>query len=433
MNTPPSDQPQVRPITTEEIEFPERIPTPCWLFIPEGSAGIQDKDEWVHRGKPFTHRSVLSCTHWHPDQPSAPTVRPDEKPADLRAIAAAHLWNALRCPAELCPRLVNNGVNSLAAMIGITDDDLIEMGFTEIEAETLMRCFQATPEGRPMPKPTPAPVSAERGSENWVPLADVVEVLRHPNFYWGSMGGLTSLKYMELRIDTRDNKCVVRDRDGKPVSMERIRESLANPIRPDMNQNTPHPRETMGKGATAIIEDFLVSGLGYVKGGVAPKILAVKLAKLLPSATTTLPSSASLPESAVEKCAEEQANNLHAVLMGAHGLITMCRDHFLERELAACDGNSLYAPECLTAILKINQADKDFARFKSLAKGRHLVRPAMRETVRPQAIAAINAVGEGDTFPLPDKTTGGPVRPLPGCTFDTPPPKSATEKQEGAR
>ena len=63
--------------------------------------------------------------------------------------------------------------------------------------------------------------------------------------------------------------------------------------------------------------------------------------------------------------AVKQANNLHAVLMGAHGLITMCREHFIERELAACDGNPLYAPECLTALLKINQADKDFTAFKA--------------------------------------------------------------------
>lgn len=72
---------------------------------------------------------------------------------------------------------------------------------------------------------------------DWVPLLEVVELLHHPNFYWGSMGGLTGLKYLDLHIDTRDNQCVVTDRDGNPVSLATIRAALAKPIMADMNEN----------------------------------------------------------------------------------------------------------------------------------------------------------------------------------------------------
>lgn len=67
---------------------------------------------------------------------------------------------------------------------------------------------------------------------------------------------------------------------------------------------------------------------------------------------------------------EKLAANLHAVLMGAHGLITMCREHFIERELAACDGNFLFAQDCLTAIQKINRADKEFCARSAVARAK---------------------------------------------------------------
>jgi hypothetical protein len=61
-------------------------------------------------------------------------------------------------------------------------------------------------------------------------------------------------------------------------------------------------------------------------------------------------------------------NDLFAVLMGAKGLLTMCREHFIERELAACDGNFLYAPECLTALLKIKAVEEAYTARAALAQ-----------------------------------------------------------------
>lgn len=77
------------------------------------------------------------------------------------------------------------------------------------------------------------------GGPQWVPLLEVVALLHHPNFYWGAMGGLTNCKYLDLRIDTRDCKCLVRDRDGRPVTLERIREGLEKPTMAEMNENPP--------------------------------------------------------------------------------------------------------------------------------------------------------------------------------------------------
>lgn len=84
-----------------------------------------------------------------------------------------------------------------------------------------------------------------------VPLLEVVELLHHPNFYWGAMNGLTNLKYLTLQIDTRDNRCLVTDRDGNPVKLADIRAGLANPTMLDMNENpgitiVPDLRETEG-------------------------------------------------------------------------------------------------------------------------------------------------------------------------------------------
>lgn len=70
----------------------------------------------------------------------------------------------------------------------------------------------------------------------WVPLLDVVRALHHPNFYWGSMGGFTNCKYLDLRVDTRDGRCLVRDRDGRPVRLADIQAALEKPTMAEMNQ-----------------------------------------------------------------------------------------------------------------------------------------------------------------------------------------------------
>ncbi len=73
--------------------------------------------------------------------------------------------------------------------------------------------------------------------KNPVPILDVVRVLHHPNFYWGALNGHTNCKYLNLLIDTRDNACVVKDRDGKIVDWDRLKAQLEIPAMAEMNSN----------------------------------------------------------------------------------------------------------------------------------------------------------------------------------------------------
>lgn len=73
----------------------------------------------------------------------------------------------------------------------------------------------------------------------WVDLNEVLEVLYHPDFYWGADNDFIDLKYLELRIDTRDLHCIVKDRNGKIVDFDEVKETLnnVNPLCQEMNQN----------------------------------------------------------------------------------------------------------------------------------------------------------------------------------------------------
>jgi hypothetical protein len=79
----------------------------------------------------------------------------------------------------------------------------------------------------------PAPVC----SQEWVSLADLVDVIHHPNFYWGALQDHTDCKYLTVRIDTRDNHCLVSDRNGKPVDLATLRKAVETPVIEEMNQN----------------------------------------------------------------------------------------------------------------------------------------------------------------------------------------------------
>lgn len=65
-----------------------------------------------------------------------------------------------------------------------------------------------------------------------IPLRRVINLLHHPNFMWTCPGlGVTKLKYMELRVDTRDCACLVKDRDGRavtPQQLEELERTLSN-------------------------------------------------------------------------------------------------------------------------------------------------------------------------------------------------------------
>lgn len=56
----------------------------------------------------------------------------------------------------------------------------------------------------------------------WWPFGLVMQVIRDASeqrwmWYWN-----TRCKYVELRIDMRDQCCLIRDREGKPISLEQL-------------------------------------------------------------------------------------------------------------------------------------------------------------------------------------------------------------------
>lgn len=72
---------------------------------------------------------------------------------------------------------------------------------------------------------------------NWIPLSEIIDIIHHPSFYWGAMDGFMDCKYLELRIDTRDNCCMVRDRNHKPVDLAKLKAALEKPIIKNTNSN----------------------------------------------------------------------------------------------------------------------------------------------------------------------------------------------------
>ncbi len=57
----------------------------------------------------------------------------------------------------------------------------------------------------------------------WIPLTQVLEVIdaaKHGKWCWS---GNSPCKYVEIRIDMRDRHCLLKDRDGKPISIEELR------------------------------------------------------------------------------------------------------------------------------------------------------------------------------------------------------------------
>lgn len=60
--------PTIHRISESEYYDPTRIKVPAWLW----SLAVG----WRHRKQPFDRLSVVAATHWHPDQPEAPTTTP---------------------------------------------------------------------------------------------------------------------------------------------------------------------------------------------------------------------------------------------------------------------------------------------------------------------------------------------------------------------
>lgn len=75
--------------------------------------------------------------------------------------------------------------------------------------------------------------------EGWIPLPRLLAVLYHPDFYWGTNNDSADCKYMEVRIDTRDNMVLVRNKRSNLVDIEDLERAARNPAIAGMNENDP--------------------------------------------------------------------------------------------------------------------------------------------------------------------------------------------------
>lgn len=87
-----------------------------------------------------------------------------------------------------------------------------------------------------MPDYQHRPSAKEAG---WMPLVELLKVLYHPDFFWSSGAGITDLKYLELRLDTRDLGCLVGNRYGRQISAAILQQGLVAPAFRSMNENNP--------------------------------------------------------------------------------------------------------------------------------------------------------------------------------------------------
>jgi hypothetical protein len=71
----------------------------------------------------------------------------------------------------------------------------------------------------------------------WMPLARVLAVLNHPDYFWGNTNASAFCKYLTLRIDTRDNHCVVMDGRGQRFDIALLEEACLQAPVPNMNAN----------------------------------------------------------------------------------------------------------------------------------------------------------------------------------------------------
>lgn len=54
----------------------------------------------------------------------------------------------------------------------------------------------------------------------WVPAQEVLDIITNEEWCWALN---VRCKYVELRIDVRDGKCSIKDRDGNPITLEDVR------------------------------------------------------------------------------------------------------------------------------------------------------------------------------------------------------------------
>lgn len=65
--------------------------------------------------------------------------------------------------------------------------------------------------------------------DKWIDLKKILEVIESDYFYWGNH---SRLKYLNIRIDTRDNHAVLFDRDDKEIDLEILKKGIGDYVIP---------------------------------------------------------------------------------------------------------------------------------------------------------------------------------------------------------
>ncbi len=160
---------------------------------------------------------------------------------ELTTQAAASLTLTTKALALLYT--VNHAVNVCSAMVRGIDEALqkgVHARRAALEAQAhaiTAELLDITTELRTLAKDEELkPVRIPEDVE-WVALARVLAVLNHPDYYWGNTNASARCKYLTLRIDTRDNHCVVMDGRGQMFDIALLEEACLQAPVPNMNEN----------------------------------------------------------------------------------------------------------------------------------------------------------------------------------------------------
>jgi hypothetical protein len=81
----------------------------------------------------------------------------------------------------------------------------------------------------------------------WVPVDKALAILRDKRWSWASNH---RCKYVELRIDTRDMHCTIRDRDGKSITLKQLSRQMDTYLEPE-EEHEPDERAADGDSTHA--------------------------------------------------------------------------------------------------------------------------------------------------------------------------------------
>ena len=63
-------------------------------------------------------------------------------------------------------------------------------------------------------------MAVKQAKREWIPIEDVLEVIKPPKWTWARNA---HCKYLDIRLDTRDGACLIKNRHGDPITLEDLK------------------------------------------------------------------------------------------------------------------------------------------------------------------------------------------------------------------